>query len=422
MASGRPDDEAASPVDSTDELAAYLARMTFPVRRKERCGLPSVPFEPLPSIRVATRLALEAAALEANDRYLETFLEPNSFCPFSRGGRKRGQTLRLVYHADTADLAPFFERMVAAARDPSKVVIQVIVPMIEVPAAAWSRFCHDVTAVGNERLGHGEDVFAVAPLHPELSYSDANPFALIPLFRRTPDPTIQWVRLDALEQLYDGRSGDTVYADLDDLDGFLARPRRSPLFDRIAETNMRMARRLGIREVERTLRELWRAAQDRYAQVLLSDTPPVPTASVGCPHRAPVSDTTPPRPAVLERDDCWALVGADELEPRIPRRIVAGGVELVALRVGAEFHVLHGRCPHRHAPLTDAFVEEDRLICPHHGWDFQLATGRSEGVPGESVARFRAWVEDGFLWVAGDELRRWRATHVEVFHADDSIL
>ncbi|MCZ7687671.1 MAG: hypothetical protein M5U28_56595 [Sandaracinaceae bacterium] len=33
------------------------------------------------------RRAIEGAALESNQRYLETFIEAHSFCPFSRGGR-----------------------------------------------------------------------------------------------------------------------------------------------------------------------------------------------------------------------------------------------------------------------------------------------------------------------------------------------
>jgi len=429
------DQNAASPSHSTSDssadarrLMAFLAKMTFPEYPREPCPSPAIPFESLPPISPETKAAIESAALESNDRFLETFLEPNSFCPFSRGGRQRGQTVRFVYYADTTDLTPLLDRMADAARDPSKLVIQVIVPMIEVSAEAWSRFCHEVTAVGNDRLrdgpGNGDNLYAVAPLHPELRYSSSNPFALIPLFRRTPDPTIQWVRLDALESLYSGRTGDTVYADLDDLESFLAKPRRNPLFDRIAETNMKMALRLGIPEVERSLRDLARSAQDRYARILLSDVPPKPQSRPGCPHRptTPASDTTPPRPALLERNGQWALVRVDELLARVPVRFLANDVEVVAIRVGEEVHVLHGRCPHRYAPLTDAVVEDERIVCPHHGWDFQLSTGRSDGVPGAAVARFRSRTDDGLLWVDGAELQAWRVNNEKAFRADDDVL
>ncbi len=418
------------PDDATAELQrlrAILATMSCRGRPRAPCPPPRLPFDALPPIPTETRRALEIAVLESNDRYLDTFLEPHSFCPFSRGGRQRAQTLRLVHYADTADFAPFLARIHEAARDPSKLVIQVIVPMIEVSAEAWIRFCHEATAAGNEVLragvGGGHDVFAVAPLHPALRYTTTNPFALIPLFRRTPDPTIQWVRLDAIERLYAGRTGDTEYVDPDHVAAFLARPRRNPLFERIAQTNMKMAQRLGIPEVERTLRELARTAQERYARVLLDDAVRVVASPGRCPHRpAPASDTSPPQPALFERDGRWALARVSELEPRVPRRFVAAEVEVVAVRIGDTIHVLHGRCPHRNAPLTDAVVEEDRLVCPHHGWDFQLASGRSEGVPGASVARFREWTDDGLLWVDDAELRAWRTTQVPVFQPGDDVL
>ena len=427
-----PSDSGTDLADPDAELAAlraYLATMPLPPRPREARPPPVVPFEALPSLPDETRRALETAALEANDRYLETFLEPSSFCPFSRGGRQRGLTHRVVHYTDAAEITPLLDHMAAAARDPNKVVVQIILPLIETSAEAWSRFCHELTAVGNELLrdgpGAGAEIFAVAPLHPALAYTRKNPLTLIPLFRRTPDPTIQWVRLDALKKLYQGRSGESVYVDPADLESFLAEPHRRPLFDRIAETNMMMAERLGVAEIERALRELSRQAQERYARILLSDAPSLAKgASGGCPHhaRARTTDTSPPHPAILERDGRWALVRVDDLEPRVPRRFLVHDVEVVAIRADDDIHVLHARCPHRHAPLTDATVEGDRLVCPHHGWDFELASGRSQGVPGAAVARFRARVDEGMVWVEAEELEAWRRAQVQVFLPDDDVL
>ena len=442
----KPFDSAASMKFGDDgevrHMKAYVSATPLPSRNKALRRVPDMPFDALPALSAATKHAIETAALEANDRYLEVFLEPHSFCPFARGGRQKGHTLRIVHHAETLDLTGLLDQMAELAGDADKVVIQVIWPLIDVTPEAWERFCHDLTDAGNERIrnrtGEDHDVFAVAPLHPALPYVTTNAYTIIPLFRRTPDPTIQWVRLDALQKLYAGRTGDAIFVDPAEILTFMAKPHREPLFDRIAETNMKMARRLGTDEVERMLRELSRTAQDRYARLLLEESPEdkpvadgarhrmpvVHTVREGdCPrHRVPVSDGTPPQPAILERNGRWALVRVDELASGVGKRFLAAEVELLAIRVGNDIHVLHGRCPHRHAPLTDAVVEEDRLVCPHHGWDFELATGRSQGVPGASVARFHAIVEDGLLWVDSDELDRWRRTNVVVFQAGDDIL
>lgn len=431
-------DEAHEARAELERARAYLASRPPAVAapRAPAPRAPTPPFAPLPPLTLGARRALEAIALEANDRYLETFLEPHSFCPFSRGGRKRGLTHREVCLASSLDVTPWLDLMEALAADPTKVVAQLIFPAIEVPPDAWSRFCHELTTAGNERMrvgvGKGAEVFAVAPLHPELGYSTKNAYTLIPLLRRTPDPTVQWVRLDALEKLYEGRSAKTVFVDVAELEAFLAAPQKKPLFDRIAETNQQMAERLGVAEVERTLRELSRWAQARYARALLDDEPgALGAASEGSPARAPerersapVTDTSPPRAPLDERGrgDRAALVRVDELERGVPVRFLVHGVEVAVVRAGSDVHVLHGRCPHRNAPLSDASVDDDALVCPHHGWDFSLATGRSRGVPGAAIARFDAEVEHGVVWVERRSLAAYRAAEPEAFRDDDDVL
>jgi nitrite reductase/ring-hydroxylating ferredoxin subunit len=413
--------------DEVRALREYLATMPLPKRGRATAALPQVPFEPLPALEPALRRAIEGAALEANERYLTSFIEAHSFCPFAAGGRAQGLTARFVHCAETADVAPFLELMERAASDPGKAVVQVIVPMVECSAQHWTRFCHEVTAAGNERLhaAGDESLYVVAPLHPELPYATTNPFALVPLFRRAPDPTIQWVRFDALSALYEGRSSDTVFVDPLDVPAFVGTSRRPPLLDRIAETNMRMAQRLGIPEVERALREIARSTRSRYQDILLGGAPRSPIDAGGaCPHHhsARGVDRAPPTPALHERGGRWALTRLSDLGFDAPRRFVAASVELVVVRTHDAVHVLEGRCPHRLAPLSDAIVEAGRLVCPHHGWDFRLDSGRSEGVPGARVTRFRSWVESGLVWVDGGELDAWRGTHEEPFRAEDELL
>ena len=64
-------------------------------------------------------------------------------------------------------------------------------------------------------------MLACAPLHPKLPFVEANMYGLVPLFRRAPDPTIQWVRLDGLEALYAGRGSDNQYLQVQDIESFV---------------------------------------------------------------------------------------------------------------------------------------------------------------------------------------------------------
>lgn len=379
-----------------------------------------LPFTPLPEIDAAMRRELKAAALHANERYLSEQIEEHSFCPYSRGGRAQGQTERYVHYYSESDIRPLIEYMVKAASDPSLVVVQVILPMVETAPDKWVEFCHKVTDLGNEYLG-GTETFAVAPLHPALPYKDTTSFALIPLFRHSPDPTIQWVRLDGIAALYAGRERDTKYVDPADIMTFMEKQHQQPLFDRIADTNLLMANRLGISRVEENLAEISVTAQKRYMNILLGGTAGEVAPKKGCPCSGKgKSETVAPLVAKL-CEKGWRLAAFRDLGQRAPRHVQVADVDLVVVRIGVSAHVLYGRCPHRLALLSDALVDNGRLVCRHHGWDFSLDTGASEGVPGESVHRFDAWLDDGQVWIKPEDVEQWRNEHSQTFKPGELV-
>ena len=236
-----PDDELVDP----SWLAPRPCAASPPHERATETPLVA-PWEPLPALPLEVKDAIFEQALRANDRYLEEFIESYAFCPFSREGRRAGQTARYCHYAETAEVEPLLELMIRIAADPRQAVAQVILPFVEVDPAAWCRFCDDLTALGHRRMS-GPDVLAFAALHPDLPFGLDTPYALVPLFRRAPDPTIQWVRLESLADLYRGRESGDVFVAPEDVAALLAgKPHRPALYDRVAETNASMARRLSV--------------------------------------------------------------------------------------------------------------------------------------------------------------------------------
>jgi hypothetical protein len=233
-------------------------------------ALPVPPFEPLPPVSAALRAAIEREALRLNDRYLHEIIEEYAFCPFARSGREAGQTSRYVLYADTPSVEPILEIMARVAADRQQVVAQVILPLVDVGPDAFIRFCDEVTAAGHARLG-GAPKLAFAALHPALRYHAENPFALIPLFRRAPDPTLQWAQLDALAELYEGRGNEHRYVDPEQILTFMrdAPPPRPPLYDRVAETNAKMAKHLGLAKIEALLAEQAKDARTSYQRLFI---------------------------------------------------------------------------------------------------------------------------------------------------------
>ena len=82
-----------------------------------------------------------------------------------------------------------------------------------------------------------------------------------------------------------------------------------------------------------------------------------------------------------------------------------GGVELVTVngqdvalfRRREEILAIGNECPHQGGNLCDGTVEGDIVICPLHGWEFDLRSGACMTVPGEGVPRFTVAVEGGAI-------------------------
>ncbi len=230
--------------------------------------MPVLPLEPLPAMTAAQEEAIVAEAIRVNERYLVEFIEEYGFCPYAKKGRHLGQIRRYIHFATEDSVQALVELSDAIAADPDQVVVQIVLPLAEVDPDVWTQFVLDLTEYANYSRDR-DDRFGTAALHPNLKYGDQNPFSMLTLFRRAPDPTIQWVRLDAVRALYEGRDGGTKVASVEDIDELLARPPMTPLYDRIAITNARMARRLRLDNVENMLAAYNKDARDNYHRILL---------------------------------------------------------------------------------------------------------------------------------------------------------
>jgi nitrite reductase (NADH) small subunit len=77
---------------------------------------------------------------------------------------------------------------------------------------------------------------------------------------------------------------------------------------------------------------------------------------------------------------------------------MAGG-RLCVARVGGEIAVLDNTCPHREGPLGQGMIEDGRVVCPYHGWAFDVKTGAALHNPQAKVRIYEAVVKDGELLV-----------------------
>lgn len=227
--------------------------------------LANLPFALGTEVPVPKRPEITAAALAANDRYVIEFLETHGLCPYARSGRERGVTERRVHFADTTDSSAVeqaYEEIVSGDLE----VLQIIFPLVNIEAAAFSRFVYEVTEALNAR--QPRPVFASAALHPQLVYRSDSATGLISLFRRAPDPTLQWVRLATLENIYRGRKGGTSFIDPKKLGELLRAPAKRDLYEEIARSNQTTAEELGLATIEHWLGALHSETQQKYRAIV----------------------------------------------------------------------------------------------------------------------------------------------------------
>ncbi len=160
-----------------------------------RPGLDSIPDE----LAGADR-ALAVEALRLNDRYLIEFIEPHGLCPYAEGARNSPELRRRVLVERSADalLAPTTEWLRSLADVPSAVVAILIYPRFSGALDAFEKFLRSIRA---ELDAAGSSPFVSALFHPRLKYSTATPQRLLTYFRRSPDPSLQFVRFSVLDQL-----------------------------------------------------------------------------------------------------------------------------------------------------------------------------------------------------------------------------
>ena len=84
-----------------------------------------------------------------------------------------------------------------------------------------------------------------------------------------------------------------------------------------------------------------------------------------------------------------------ELPPGQTALVTVDGIDVALFRRGDDVFAVGNECPHQGGSLCDGVVEGDIVICPLHGWEFDLRSGACMTVPGESVPRFTVTVEDG---------------------------
>ena len=94
------------------------------------------------------------------------------------------------------------------------------------------------------------------------------------------------------------------------------------------------------------------------------------------------------------------VADAARLSPGEACVVRIGWQEYALSNVGGRFYATSNRCPHQGGSLGEGFLEGRKIICPLHGWEFNVETGSAAHPlqPGR-IRCYETKVEDGRVWI-----------------------
>ncbi len=150
--------------------------------------------------------SIEAEALARNERYLREFVEALELCPFARRCRESGRLARRVLRGGRPGESTAAAVRELEATDEEQVEVALLIyPELE----GGVRALEDL----RDEVRRSLRLFHCVAFHPELPMDLSDENRAVSFLRRSPDPTLQLVRIATLDRVRSGRPTGSVYLD-----------------------------------------------------------------------------------------------------------------------------------------------------------------------------------------------------------------
>lgn len=93
------------------------------------------------------------------------------------------------------------------------------------------------------------------------------------------------------------------------------------------------------------------------------------------------------------------IARSNEVKERTGTGKQVNGLDIALFRHEGQIFALQNRCPHQGAPIHPGFVRDGCVVCPHHGWSFQLKNGEFTHNSLVKIKTFPAREENGFVFI-----------------------
>lgn len=98
--------------------------------------------------------------------------------------------------------------------------------------------------------------------------------------------------------------------------------------------------------------------------------------------------------------DFVKVAEVSEIAPGSVKQVTANGKTIALCNVGGQFYALDNECAHRGGPLSEGYLDGEKLECPWHAWQYDVHTGAVTINPGAKVPTYEVKIEGSDVLVA----------------------
>ncbi len=93
------------------------------------------------------------------------------------------------------------------------------------------------------------------------------------------------------------------------------------------------------------------------------------------------------------------LANMKEISVGSGKAIEVEGIPIALFNVDGSFYAIANNCKHRGGPLGEGSLEDKEVMCPWHGWQYDVTSGECSSVPSASVAKYNLKIEGEEIFV-----------------------
>ena len=93
------------------------------------------------------------------------------------------------------------------------------------------------------------------------------------------------------------------------------------------------------------------------------------------------------------------VVSRKDIAEGCGKSIRVDGKDVAIFNIDGQYYAMDDICPHMGAPLGEGTLDGENVICPWHGWTFNVKTGKFTTNPDAGVDSYNLKVEGDDIFV-----------------------